>query len=458
MKKITIGMTGVLFLCCGMTFSVSAQYLRSSFLLSDHHYRMKLNPALLPGNGFFDIPVVGNFNFGVSSNALGSQDIIDAFSGEDGDFTSDVLYDRLAESNRMNLSFNTDAISTGWWKGDNFWSMNIGLRFDVGACEPKSMFTFMRDVKNNSNEDWENYSKTIENESLNLNAYTEIGLGYGRTVNEKLTVGARLKALLGMGNLNLEVDRIQIETQRFTNSINDPESWENGGTAKINIKAKLESSLSGMNLTKDEEGVIDGFEYKGFGIAGYGGAIDLGASYRVLNNLTLSAAVTDLGFISWSKNGTNIISSETERYYTKENYQEFLDAIEGSELINYDLFGFQHEDQTKSRTTSLYSTIAVGAEYSFVNDIFAVGLLSTTWMLKPETLTELTINGAIRPVSWFNMALSYSLIQNGGSTFGAAVKLGPLFAGTDYMYLGENTKAANVFVGITVPLGKKKKG
>ena len=58
--------------------------------------------------------------------------------------------------------------------------------------------------------------------------------------------------------------------------------------------------------------------------------------------------------------------------------------------------------------------------------------------------------------SWFNVALSYSAIQSAGKSFGLGLKLGPLFVGTDYMFLGKNSNSVNGFVGVSIPLGGRK--
>lgn len=76
---------------------------------------------------------------------------------------------------------------------------------------------------------------------------------------------------------------------------------------------------------------------------------------------------------------------------------------------------------------------------------------------KPKTLNELTFSANIRPKNFFNVAVSYSVLQGAGKTFGAAVKLGPLFVGTDYMFLGKNTNNVNAYVGFSLPLNKQKK-
>ena len=97
-----------------------------------------------------------------------------------------------------------------------------------------------------------------------------------------------------------------------------------------------------------------------------------------------------------------------------------------------------------------------GAEYELLGDWLAIGALYTARFAKPETLSELTFSANIRPKNNFNLAVSYSVLQAAGKTFGVAAKLGPLFVGTDYMFLGKNTKNVNAYVGISIPLAKQK--
>ena len=75
---------------------------------------------------------------------------------------------------------------------------------------------------------------------------------------------------------------------------------------------------------------------------------------------------------------------------------------------------------------------------------------------QPKTINELSVSANIRPANNFNVAVSYSLLQGAGKTFGAAVKLGPIFVGTDYMFFGKNTKNVNAYIGFSIPLNKQK--
>ena len=72
------------------------------------------------------------------------------------------------------------------------------------------------------------------------------------------------------------------------------------------------------------------------------------------------------------------------------------------------------------------------------------------------TVSELTFSGTYKPKDWLNVALSYSPIMASGKSFGLALKAGPLFVGTDYMFFGSNTKTVNAFLGISIPIGQKR--
>ena len=189
----------------------------------------------------------------------------------------------------------------------------------------------------------------------------------------------------------------------------------------------------------------------------------------------------DLGFISWSKGATQIASAQPDAINIQgetyanmidaNNPQSALDAVNSlqneankymnyvteGDILNYEMLGLTvDEGNEESRKSRLASTLVLGAEYGLFNNKLAFGVLSTTRFVQPEAMTELTLSANYRPKSWFNVALSYSAIQSAGKSFGLGLKVGPLFIGTDYMFLGKNSNSVNGFLGISVPLGGKK--
>ena len=453
---------GVLFTvhCAGY-----AQFLRTSYFMEGTHYRQQLNPALAPGRGYLNLPVIGTFNASVNSSTLGYQDVMDIIDNTEGGdfFKSDAFINKLDNLNNLNVNLSTDILSAGWYKGKNFWSFNIGLRNDIGASIPKGMFEFMREMDGLSAYDnlerLSNINQKVGHQFLEINSYAEVGVGLARNITERLTVGARVKALLGVGNLKLDINNIAVNSNLSgynTGDLNDL-----NGRAEIRVDATLENSSKLIELSEDD-GVIDEIEFGTFGLAGYGLGIDLGASYKLMDKLTLSASLLDLGFMKWSKNNTSVAKATANQSYDLTNSSdryEFVDKVASGEVLNFDMLNMTLDKSAqKDRSTSLTSTLVLGAEYELLGDLLAVGALYTGRFAKPETLNELTLSANIRPKNNLNLALSYSLWQGSGKTFGVAAKLGPIFVGTDYMFFGKDTKNLNAYIGFSLPLNKQKKG
>ena len=379
------------------------------------------------------------------------------------------------------------------YKGKNFWSFNIGLRTDIGANLTKNMFTFLNEMET-VEENWRNSNYDISGQQLNINAYTEIGLGLSRQINSRLTVGARVKALLGIGNMELKLNRVamsanlpsdqqinQWSSESYWNSMTPSQAAQaaqelkdkfNNYHANLTVGAELKSSFKGLELQEEEgKDYVTDFDFDSgkLGIAGYGFGIDLGASYKILDNLTVSASVLDLGFISWSKSSTKIASANPDPIDIKgstyanmvdpnnpntvmnavnqlqNDAQGYMDRVTNGDVLDYDMLQLEVSDAKESRKSRLASILVLGAEYGFFNNKLAVGVLSTTRFVQPDALTELTFSANYRPKSWFNVALSYSAIQSAGKSFGLGLKLGPLFVGTDYMFLGKNSNSCLLY-------------
>lgn len=495
---------GVFFIMLICTLSANAQFLRTSYFMEGTHYRQQLNPALTPTKGYFNLPVIGAVNATVGSTSLGYQDIIDIIDDGDDFYTKPDFMNRLKDNNKLNVNFSTEILSAGWYKGKNFWSFNIGLRTDIGANLTKNMFTFLNEMET-VEENWRNSNYDISGQQLNINAYTEIGLGLSRQINSRLTVGARVKALLGIGNMELKLNRVamsanlpsdqqinQWSSESYWNSMTPSQAAQaaqelkdkfNNYHANLTVGAELKSSFKGLELQEEEgKDYVTDFDFDSgkLGIAGYGFGIDLGASYKILDNLTVSASVLDLGFISWSKSSTKIASANPDPIDIKgstyanmvdpnnpntvmnavnqlqNDAQGYMDRVTNGDVLDYDMLQLEVSDAKESRKSRLASTLVLGAEYGFFNNKLAVGVLSTTRFVQPDALTELTFSANYRPKSWFNVALSYSAIQSAGKSFGLGLKLGPLFVGTDYMFLGKNSNSVNGFVGVSIPLGGRK--
>ena len=367
--------------------------------------------------------MIGAVNATVGSTSLGYQDIIDIIDDGDDFYTKPDFMNRLKDNNKLNVNFSTEILSAGWYKGKNFWSFNIGLRTDIGANLTKNMFTFLNEMET-VEENWRNSNYDISGQQLNINAYTEIGLGLSRQINSRLTVGARVKALLGIGNMELKLNRVamsanlpsdqqinQWSSESYWNSMTPSQAAQaaqelkdkfNNYHANLTVGAELKSSFKGLELQEEEgKDYVTDFDFDSgkLGIAGYGFGIDLGASYKILDNLTVSASVLDLGFISWSKSSTKIASANPDPIDIKgstyanmvdpnnpntvmnavnqlqNDAQGYMDRVTNGDVLDYDMLQLEVSDAKESRKSRLASTLVLGAEYGFFNNKLAVGVL-----------------------------------------------------------------------------------
>ena len=443
------------------TSTTSAQMIRTAYFMDKATVRTSLNPALQPGRGYIAFPVIGSLNVGFATNGIALSDLLYSRNGQLVTFmdasvpTSDFL-SALKPDNQINTEFALNILSAGWFSQSGFWTIGLSTKGNISADVPKALFEFM---KYGSGTEGKSYD--IRNLHLYADSYAEASIGYSRSFGKRLTLGLKYKFLIGAANADIYFDQMTAVMQG--------DSW------RITSQGHMSASMKGLTPSYDEEeGYMSGFDLDKPGIGGYGSAIDLGATYKLLPNLTLSAAILDLGFIKWHKEASTYGVAQGE--FRFEGFQlpigdnndtpSISDQLDDLTNDLERLFHFQ-QTESQSRTTMLRSTINIGAEYSVLNNKISFGLLSSTRIYKPKTYTELTLSANFRPVSWFALTGSYSFLHSDFETFGLALNFSPswihFFVGTDYMitkvtpqYVPVNASAANVYFGLGIPLGRAK--
>ncbi len=436
-----------------------AQMLKTAYFMEGSTHRSALNPALQPNRGYINLPVVGFTGVSYSSNSLSLDKVF--FPSSDGNGLVTYLDESvdagqflsgLKENNKLNAHLALNIIGFGFYAGKGFWTFDINLKTNSNSLLPKGLFEF---TKIGSGTEGKEYN--LKNMQVNIDSYVDIGLGYSRPINDKLTVGGRVKFIGGVANISMKYDNMHIKMT--------DEQW------LINAKGRLNVTAAGLKFkSKIDEDTgkeiidFDSFDIKPNGMAGYGGGVDLGASYKLFDKLTLSMAVIDLGAIRWS--GKNTAHGVATGQY---NFSGF-DIVDGqdqgaSDFGDFEEFTEFETSASKSYTRWLNTTLNVGAEYEFCKKKLAVGLLSSTQFRSSGTYTEITAAGVVRPCRWFSASLSYSMLH-GYNSFGAALNFHPawinFFVGTDYVMLKVtpqgvpyNLNAANIYLGLAIPVGKK---
>lgn len=468
-----------------------AQYLRSSYFMKDHHFGIKLNPANIPNKGYLSIPLIGSIGITSNSDLITPRNLENLFK-DPKYFTKNINFiNSLGENQKSIINTNMDLISVGWWSGKGFWSFNLGLSTDAEINSNKSLFNLIQD----------NEKKYIGRRALdynldginyNLSSFFDLGLGYSREISKRLTVGGRVKFLLGAiySKLSLEngfvrgyvptsEEILRIRNSNYTTAEDFEHLKRFVEQTNFTLRAagELEAYTSFVKYSRDEKGNITGIklDLKDGTPIGYGTAFDLGVNYKLLNNLKISLALTDIGFYKiTSSNGVRIKAKDYQLEFDKNKFinreyntkddalsaiddlnkevQKFKDIVAKGDIYENDVLKTEDIKSEKGNSIKLKTKFCLGAEYSIMKDEFSLGVLYTGHLREYKTHNELTISANYRPSSFFNITASYSVLKSLGKTFGAAVKLGPIFLGTDYVYLNKDTNHINAVVGITINL------
>lgn len=416
-----------------------SQSLRTSYFM-DVPERLNMNPALLPSKGFCKIPVL-SIGGEYTANALTIQDLMDVTDDEKSIADKEGFLQHLENTNKVQANLALDIVSFGFYTGKHLWSFHLGVRAKGRTQLPKQLFEFANDL--NDTESIGNYN--IPKTQLSYQAYIETGVGYGIQLTDKLSLGIRANVLLGVMQSKLAMDGIQITRQ-----------GDNVRIIPQNTEVTISPSIYGGDYYEDDYITDDpsaGYFYfedilsDDLAISGFGMGFDLGVSYRLLDNLTLSAAVNDLGLLNWN-NTVKGRGLENEMNVNELKYS----------VIDSDIFPFASEGE-ESVSRSLCPLLNIGAEYGFFGNKLGVGVLSSTRFDKSFSTTELTLSCNYRPNSNIGATISYSMIQSQFKTIGLGLKLGPLFVGSDYLFFKSPTQSRNLggYIGISIPLGKSRK-
>lgn len=452
--------------------SAKAQQVNTLYFFDNVPVRHYMNPAFQPNSDLYiNLPVFGYMNVGVVNNSLSVKDLFYnknnqtiSFLHPDGNKNS--FYKRLRPTTKISTGLHTTLLGGGFRLGNDYWTISLSEKVEGQGYIPKDLFKLL--IKGNP-ENENNFN--FKSFGVDISAYTELAAGYSKKTDDKLTVGGKLKLLLGTANMYTKNDAFNL----YAGS----DKWNISGSGVLNIASPAEKVLNEDDSFDPEfpSGVGSWLKPKGFGAG-----IDLGVTYKPIEPLTLSAALLDLGFIRWkgnAKNITYVIDYEFEGLFSEDDDMQTLDMnnildslLNGiEENLKYDVGG------TKPFTVSTSPKLNIGAEYAFYDNKLSVGLLSSTIFHRNKVFEEITASVMGRPTNWFNASLSYSLLNGRFATIGTGLWLRSGFVNwhlsTDFVPFSyakatdENdgssslipykTKGLNMALGVSFAFGNNKK-
>jgi outer membrane protein OmpA-like peptidoglycan-associated protein len=416
MKKIILA---VLILVC--LANLKAQQSLTLYNMEAIPQAMYVNPSVMPlTNINIGLPGISSNYLNYGNNGFVLHDLLKQDPTNGGMLIdANSFLGKLKTNNDININAHVDLLSFGFKvKKKNYFSFNLTERVDVRFSYTKDLMSFVI----NGNGAAANLNRDMHlAPGLDASHYREWGLNYTREVNDKLTIGGRLKYLSGIENVNTEKSSATLNT--------NSQYYALTGSANVSVNTAGVDSASQKNT-----GSILGFTPSR---QNRGAAIDLAASYKYSKKLSFSLSIVDLGFINWKQYTTNYVSNNPNAtvHYNGVNVNQAINdsANFGKSTQNYGdslskAFGVstKHTSYTTMLTTQFY----LGANY-WLNEKNNVGLLLNGRYANKQFNPALCVSFNNKVGRWFSASLSYSMLNRSYDNVG----LGLAFTGPVQFYV-----------------------
>ena len=262
----------------------------------------------------------------------------------------------MHDNNAIGTWFQLDLLNFGLRVKNNYFTFTSALKTDFRLAFRKDLPAFL--IQGNAYPGNEELT-FLKDDFLSLNAYLELGLGYNREINDKLSVGINLKYLSGLANAYSEKVDVTLATSDNYSDL----------TLKYNVLGKFACIVDvigsyGNDGFSSISGIMNSFKNHGF-------AVDIGGRYKLNKRLEFNAAVLDIGAINWKSNAYQY--QVPEKTFTFSGYNVNGDVLENYGTIQDSIVKY-FGDMADSIMHSFSSDIEQTASYrKWLNTRFTIG-------------------------------------------------------------------------------------
>ena len=194
--------------------------------------------------------------------------------------TEDALKGFSTGNNRINTDVDITLLSAGFKGFGGYNTISVDARTNVGVSLPFSLFEFAKNTGN----------KTYVIDDLNVHAqsFVQLAFGHSHNIGDKLRVGAKVKLLFGAARGDVQISDLRAD-------LSGQDKWTMSGKAVANVSMKgFAFKQEEKEYKEDGKGTyerVNDVDVDGAGIGGFGMALDLGATYKINDDWTVSAAL-----------------------------------------------------------------------------------------------------------------------------------------------------------------------
>jgi len=351
---------------------------------------------------YIGLPGISSIYANVHHNGFVVADLLKKRADDSVYFDMDNVIEQLGDRNLFGFNLQVDLLAFGWSRGDNRFFFNITEKATARIRYPKDLMVLL----------WEGnggfVDKTLDfsGSALRFSEYREYAFGMSRAFSDELTIGAKAKLLSGYVNASTTVSKLELYTA--------PNTFELTGSSDVEIN---------ISMPPD-----DGAEFVDHFIAlkNVGLGIDLGATYKLSDEISVSASIIDLGYINWKRNPTNFSNDLDGATFRGNAINTFIDSTSNQpfgEIADSLLITFNNLNETNnSYKDGLVPRVYLGGSYN-LNEVNKIGLLFHGEYFKSAFYPSLTLSYNYKLPKWIGFSASYSIMNGTFSNLGMGLSL-----------------------------------
>jgi hypothetical protein len=357
---------------------------------------------------------VSGINLNINNNFVNFSDVF--IKGQPKDsiisflhpgYNVDKFLAKIKDKNSMEPEVAIQLLGVGFSVGkDGYVFLDINDRIDGNIVLPGDLFKLAL----KGNEGFVGNKIDLSSLRGDIKYYREIGVGFSKNFTDKLRIGIKGKLLFGIADASIDNKALGI-------SVNSDYSHTFDANLAVNIsgpvnvymdsKHNIDSVVFDNNRFKTSSGITDFLSGK----KNMGLGMDIGATYDLTDRIVLSASLTDLGFIRWNKDVTNLKANNHFEFSGLNMLDYFngtktLDEI-GNNMLDSLKNAFVVSKTKTSFTTYLPFGISLGGSYNITKQI-SVGLLSYSRVIEKQFREALTLSANINLGNALSTSLSYT--------------------------------------------------
>jgi hypothetical protein len=386
-----------------------------------------LNPAMRPSNSLYiGLPTISGINLNVNNNFVNFSDVF--MKGQSADSIISFLHPeynvndflaKIKDKNSLEPQVSVQLFGLGFNVGkDGYVFLDINERVEGNLVIPGDIF----ELALKGNEGFIGSKIDLSSLRGDLKYYREIGLGFSKNFSNKLRIGVKGKLLLGIAGVSIENRSLGI-------TVNDNYTHTLDADLAINISApvnvymvdqKIDSFAFDNKRFETGKGISDFLlNSKNMGIG-----LDIGATYNISDKFMVSAAITDIGFIRWKKDVTNLLANSQFEFSGLNmvnvlNGTMTFDSL-ANEMLESLKNSFTVSDSNSPFTTWLPFGVTLGGSYN-VSKKFSLGLLSYSRIIGKQIRESLTLSSNLNLSNAFSTSISYTISNHRYDNLGAGL-------------------------------------